>query len=189
MAFSGTGSGRGGTCRVRRGVDRLAEHRVVDRGFAQVARHPRVRDGHHGQPRVLDLVLQGVGHDLRDPLGEPSRPRLVHHLRFLPSIFRAQHALSGREQLKLRPRGDEALAAVEHGHHVSVVSADAAHADQRSPVQVEMTRLGETFEPDPEASEVYDQLYRRIYLQMYAKLKPLYEEIREITGYPRQVAV
>jgi sugar (pentulose or hexulose) kinase len=48
----------------------------------------------------------------------------------------------------------------------------------------EMTGLGEVFEPDPEAHAIYNALYSRVYKRMYAQLQPLYEEIREITGYP-----
>jgi sugar (pentulose or hexulose) kinase len=51
----------------------------------------------------------------------------------------------------------------------------------------EMTRLGRVFEPNPGAHEIYDALYRQVYKRMYGRLKPLYEEIREITGYPAQV--
>ncbi len=47
-----------------------------------------------------------------------------------------------------------------------------------------MTRVGESFQPDPHRHAIYDALYRRVYRQMYRRLKPLYEEIREITGYP-----
>jgi sugar (pentulose or hexulose) kinase len=50
----------------------------------------------------------------------------------------------------------------------------------------EMTRLGEAFEPTPHGQAIYDALYRRVYKQMYHRLKPLYEEIRDITGYPSQ---
>jgi hypothetical protein len=31
---------------------------------------------------------------------------------------------------------------------------------------------------------LYDDLYQRVYRRIYGRLKPLYEEIREITGYP-----
>jgi sugar (pentulose or hexulose) kinase len=48
----------------------------------------------------------------------------------------------------------------------------------------EMTHIGQTFEPDMKAHEIYDQLYRRVYCKMYKGLKPMYEEIRKITGYP-----
>lgn len=48
----------------------------------------------------------------------------------------------------------------------------------------EMTRLGRVFEPDANAQEVYDGLYSRVYCKMYGRLRPLYEEIRDVTGYP-----
>lgn len=57
------------------------------------------------------------------------------------------------------------------------------HRDFASAVQA-MTRLGDVFEPDPQRVKIYDELYQRVYQQMYRRLKPLYEEIREITGYP-----
>jgi sugar (pentulose or hexulose) kinase len=47
-----------------------------------------------------------------------------------------------------------------------------------------MTSTAQTFEPAPEHSELYDALYERVYKRMYERLKPLYEEIRTITGYP-----
>lgn len=48
----------------------------------------------------------------------------------------------------------------------------------------EMTRVGDVFEPDPHTRDIYDGLYHRVYKQMYRRLKPLYEEIQQITGYP-----
>jgi len=50
----------------------------------------------------------------------------------------------------------------------------------------EMTHIGRYFEPDFNTHKIYDQLYKRVYMQMYKKLKPLYEEIRSITGYPKR---
>ena len=51
----------------------------------------------------------------------------------------------------------------------------------------EMTRVGQVFEPDPRTRDIYDGLYQHVYRQMYRRLKPLYEEIRRITGYPGRV--
>ena len=34
------------------------------------------------------------------------------------------------------------------------------------------------------AERTYEDLYRSVYLPMYDRLKPLYREIRRITGYP-----
>jgi len=50
----------------------------------------------------------------------------------------------------------------------------------------EMTRIGRLFEPDPETRDIYDGLYHGVYKRMYRSLKPLYEAIRETTGYPNR---
>lgn len=57
------------------------------------------------------------------------------------------------------------------------------HSDFETAV-AEMTRVGRTFLPQPEEQEVYEGLYRRVYRRMYRRLRPFYEEIRCITGYP-----
>ena len=57
------------------------------------------------------------------------------------------------------------------------------HPDFATAVK-EMTRKGQTFEPIPENQKIYNDLYNRVYLKMYSRLKPLYDEIRSITGYP-----
>ncbi len=44
----------------------------------------------------------------------------------------------------------------------------------------QMTRLGETFEPDRSRHQMYSELYDKVYKKMYNQLKPLYNEIREI---------
>ena len=44
----------------------------------------------------------------------------------------------------------------------------------------QMTRLGETFEPNRSRHQMYSELYEKVYKKMYNQLKPLYNEIREI---------
>lgn len=60
------------------------------------------------------------------------------------------------------------------------------HPDFRSAIDA-MTRTGQLFEPDPQHAQIYEQLYRRVYKPMYQRLQPLYEQIRQITGYPKLV--
>lgn len=48
-----------------------------------------------------------------------------------------------------------------------------------------MTHPGESFEPEPAAHRIYEQLYREVYCKMYGRLSPLYRAIARITGYPR----
>ena len=69
------------------------------------------------------------------------------------------------------------------GAAIAVAVGAGAHPDFASAVQ-EMTRPRDTFEPEPRTSSIYDELYHRVYKKMYRRLKPLYEEIRAITGYP-----
>jgi len=47
-----------------------------------------------------------------------------------------------------------------------------------------MTGVSETFEPDRKNSEIYGELFDKVYMKMYKKMQPLYEEIRDITDYP-----
>ena len=42
----------------------------------------------------------------------------------------------------------------------------------------EMTRVSDTFEPNPDAHAVYDELYNDVYLKLYGRLRPLYEAMR-----------
>ena len=78
-----------------------------------------------------------------------------------------------------------------HTHEAAGLGAaiDAAlglglHPDPGTAV-AEMVRIGARFEPSRATSALYDDLYRSVYLPMYDRLKPLYREIRRITGYPR----
>jgi sugar (pentulose or hexulose) kinase len=84
-------------------------------------------------------------------------------------------------------------ARVPHTHETSGLGAaiDAAvglglHPDFESAVGV-MTRTAETRDPDPAAHAIYEDLYRSVYLRLYDQLKPLYREIRRITGYPPEL--
>lgn len=54
------------------------------------------------------------------------------------------------------------------------------YSDYKSAISA-MTRPGDTFEPDSEIREVYNQLYLNVYQKMYSKLKPLYKSIQQIT--------
>ena len=57
------------------------------------------------------------------------------------------------------------------------------HPDFATAVR-EMTHHGDTFDPSHRTRDIYDGLYHRVYKRMYRRLKSLYEEIQDITGYP-----
>lgn len=48
-----------------------------------------------------------------------------------------------------------------------------------------MTRVSDTFSPNPANARLYNELYREVYEKLYDRLRPIYHKIRQITGYPR----
>ena len=50
-----------------------------------------------------------------------------------------------------------------------------------------MVHQGRTYHPDPARAALYDQLYRRVFLRLHARLSPLYQELRTLLNYPEQV--
>lgn len=47
-----------------------------------------------------------------------------------------------------------------------------------------MCHTGDVFEPIKQDHDLYNEQYRRVYKQIHARLKPLYEQLRRVTGYP-----
>lgn len=140
----------------------------------------------HGRAHLYRAVLEGLAYALREGKERTERRTgvLVTELRVsgggawsdavvqitadvfgLPTALPHTHETSGL--------GAVIDAAVGLGLHPSFEAAVGA-----------MTRVRDVREPDSAAHELYDALYRRVYAKMYERLKPLYEEIREITGYP-----
>ena len=47
-----------------------------------------------------------------------------------------------------------------------------------------MTRIEQTFLPNQANVQLYNKLYQQVYRKMYRQLKPIYQSIKKITGYP-----
>jgi sugar (pentulose or hexulose) kinase len=81
-------------------------------------------------------------------------------------------------------------AARPHTYETSALGAaiDAAvglklHPDFDSAVGA-MTRVTDVFEPIPGNRDLYRELFEKVYRRLYRRLKPIYNDIRKITGYP-----
>lgn len=48
-----------------------------------------------------------------------------------------------------------------------------------------MCHTGDVFEPNQEHHLLYNELYNRVYKKFYGRLKPLYKELQQITGFPQ----
>jgi sugar (pentulose or hexulose) kinase len=67
------------------------------------------------------------------------------------------------------------------GAAICAAAGLGAHGGFRGAMEA-MTGISRVFEPDPAASRLYERFYSRVYTRMYSRLKPLYEEIRSISG-------
>lgn len=50
-----------------------------------------------------------------------------------------------------------------------------------------MTRTGKSYFPVKKNKDIYGELFNKVYLKMYKRLQKLYNEIRDITGYPEKI--
>ena len=141
----------------------------------------------HTKGHVYRAILEGLGYALRE--GKERIEKRTHipitSLRVSGGGSQSRNAMQVTADIFGLPT------ARPHVYETSGLGAaiDTAvglglHADFESAVRA-MTHIGEVFEPNRENQELYDRLYRNVYEKMYPHLKPLYEQIREITGYPQ----
>jgi sugar (pentulose or hexulose) kinase len=140
----------------------------------------------HTRAHLYRAILEGLAYALRD-----GKERIERRGRTPVTALRVCGGGSQSDAaLQLTADVFGIPAARAHVYETSGLGAaiDAAvavklHPDFQSAVAA-MTRTGRTFEPNPEHRALYDALYARVYRRLYDRLRPLYEEIRAITGYP-----
>jgi sugar (pentulose or hexulose) kinase len=137
-------------------------YRAILEGLAYALREGMERTGRRTKVPVTEIRVSGGGSQ------SPAAVQLTADIFGLPARRPHTHETSGL--------GAAIDAAVGLGIHPSFEAAVAA-----------MTRVAETRDPDPAAHAVYDDLYRSVYLRLYERLRPLYADIRRITGYPPEV--
>ncbi len=140
----------------------------------------------HGRAHMYRSILEGVAYALREGAERTEKRSHVKitELRVAGGGSQSETAMQLTADIfglpTARPHVFEASGL---GAAIDVAVGLKLYPDFDSAVKG-MTHIGKVFEPNPEASKIYDELYRKVYLQMYGRLKPLYEEIRSITGYP-----
>jgi len=142
--------------------------------------------GVHTRAHVYRAILEGLAYALREGL-ERTQKRLrarTTEVRVSGGGSQSDAAMQITADIFNLP------ASRPHVYETSGLGAamDAAvglglHPDFETAV-AEMTRVRDTFEPRPDVRDIYEGLYRRVYKRMYRRLRPLYDEIRSITGYP-----
>ncbi len=134
-------------------------YRAIIEGLAYALREGKERSERRSHIPVTELRVSGGGSQSNQAM------QITADIFGLPTARPHIYETSGL--------GAAIDAAVGLGLHRDFTAAVAA-----------MSHPGDVFEPDPATHRVYDDLYQRVYLRMYRRLRPLYEEIRAITGYP-----
>jgi sugar (pentulose or hexulose) kinase len=140
----------------------------------------------HTRAHVYRSIVEGLAHALREGAERSSRRagvrfreiraagggarseavlQVVADVFGLPVAVPQTHEASGL--------GAAIVAAAAVGIHPSVEAAAAA-----------MAHVGARRDPDPAAHEIHDAIHREVYRPMYGRLRPLYEAIQRVTGYP-----
>jgi len=141
----------------------------------------------HTRSHIYRAILEGLAYALREGKEriEKRSGVTIHRLRVAGGGSQSDAAMQLTADVFGLP------AERPHTYETSGLGAaiDAAvglglHPDFDTAVAA-MTRVGDVFHPQADTQQLYDRLYREVYLNMYPQLQPLYRKIRDITGYPR----
>ncbi len=137
-------------------------YRAILEGLAYALREGMERTGRRTKVPVTEIRVSGGGSQ------SPAAVQLIADVFGLPAKRPHTHETSGL------------------GAAIDAAVGLRLHPDFETAVHA-MTRTAETRDPDPAAHALYEELYRTVYLRLYEQLRPLYREIRRITGYPPEV--
>jgi sugar (pentulose or hexulose) kinase len=138
--------------------------------------------GGHTRAHLYRAILEGLAYALRDGAERTSQRSgiQVTELRVAGGGSQSDQAMQITADIfglpTSRPHLYEASglgAAIDAGVGLKL------HPDFTTAIN-EMTRLGDTFEPHPQAQGIYEEIYRNVYGKMYGRLKPLYEALRKV---------
>lgn len=142
----------------------------------------------HTRAHIYRAILEGLAYALKEGLDRTEKRNKipVDSLKVSGGGSQSDVAMQITADIFNRP------AERPHTYETSALGAaiDAAvglklYPDFETAIQA-MTKVDKVFEPIPKNKDLYQQLYENVYLRMYEKLKPLYDEIRDITNYPRK---
>ena len=140
----------------------------------------------HGRAHVYRAIVEGLAHALREGSERTARRARVsfREVRAAGGGSRSEAVLGVMADVFGLPvataqtheasgLGAAILGATAVGLHPTV--DDAAR---------EMVRLTPARDPDPAAHELHDAIHAQVYRPLYRRLRPIYEAIRRVTGYP-----
>ncbi|MBN2502335.1 MAG: carbohydrate kinase, partial [Anaerolineales bacterium] len=137
----------------------------------------------HTRAHIYRAILEGLAYALREGAQRTARRSKVPitELRVAGGGSQSDAALQLTADIFGLPTSRPHLyEASGLGAAIDAAVGIGLHSDFDTAVS-EMTRLGDTFEPDPRTHKLYDELFNNVYLKMYKRLRPLYEEIYAVS--------
>ncbi|MBU1238992.1 FGGY-family carbohydrate kinase [Myxococcota bacterium] len=143
----------------------------------------------HGKPHLYRAVLEGLGYALYEGL---------HHIEAKGKVkVRECVACGGGSQSDevCQMTADIFNRPVLRGRTFETAGLGAAMVTAKGcgmypgirEAASGMSAITVRFEPNPEHALLYHELFTNVYRKLYLSLKPLYETIRRVTGYPPPV--
>lgn len=138
--------------------------------------------GHHTRAHIYRAILEGLAYALRDGAERTSKRSgtAITEIRVSGGGSQSKAAMQLTADVfglpTSRPHIYEASGL---GAAIDATVGLGLHPDFASAVNA-MTRTGAQYEPDPKMHARYDDIYRNVYLEMYSRLKPLYEQMQRI---------
>ncbi len=140
----------------------------------------------HTRAHVYRAILEGLAYELK--LGfdtiEKRTGKPIKHLRVSGGGSQSDSAMQLTADIfgmpAYRPHTYEASGL---GAAINCAVGLGVYSDHLAATEA-MTHLGDEFVPIDVNVQLYKRLYNEVYLKMYKRLKPLYQSIQDITGYP-----
>ncbi|PKL39111.1 MAG: carbohydrate kinase [Spirochaetae bacterium HGW-Spirochaetae-1] len=140
----------------------------------------------HTRAHIYRAILEGLAYALKEGAQRTEKKNKIKITKLRVSGGGSQSSVA----MQLTADIFDLPAERPHTFETSALGAaiDAAvglrlHPDFKTAVK-EMTRVRDVFEPVPAHRDMYRDLFNNVYMKMYERLKPLYDDIRDITGYP-----
>ncbi len=140
--------------------------------------------GGHTRAHLYRAILEGLAYALRDGAERTSKRSGVPitELRVAGGGSQSNQAMQITADVFGLPASRPHLyEAASLGSAIDAAVGLGLHPDFDTAIK-EMTHLGETFEPNPQAHAIYEDLYCNVYSKLYGRLKPLYEALRKVRG-------
>ncbi|WP_201611013.1 FGGY-family carbohydrate kinase [Psychrobacter submarinus] len=140
----------------------------------------------HTRAHVYRAILEGLAYELK--LGfdtiEKRTGKPIKHLRVSGGGSQSDAAMQLTADIFAMPAyRPHTFEATGLGAAINCAVGRGVYPDHATASDA-MTHLGDEFLPIKANVQLYKRLYNEVYLKMYERLKPLYQSIQDITGYP-----